>query len=296
MHNFVFFPKCTRLSLQDVKKGLHQPKRDFVVDNFTVLRQLFVKYNMFALSDKFHLLTPAKPNLPTDKSSEKANKKTWRDNAFSLYGNRPYVNAHWENLKEKNGGRKLKCPICGVRDTSEMDHYVPRDVDMFPEYSCHLNNLIPLCHECNNAKSNKFLKGGDRIFFNAYYDSLKGICPIECKIDISPIDGNPCIVVLFNPRIDVTSRPGNIIKSTFDEFEFLLPLLQEKASDYLRCEIKKLLKLSKIGRKEVMKSYKSSTVDECIDFVQLEVYNAIGLSAKMSHWVASLPDIPRSTS
>lgn len=289
MHNFVLYSKCTRLSLLDVKKGLHQPKRDFVVNNFSFLRQLFVKYNRLALDDNLHRLTPTKPDLATDTSIEKTDKKTWRDNAFSLYGDRPYVNAHWEKLKDINGGKKLKCPICGVRDTSEMDHYVPRDVDMFPEYSCHLNNLIPLCHECNNAKSNKFLKGGDRIFFNAYYDSLKGICPIECVVDISTIDGNPCVIVSFNSNIDVTCRPGNIIKSTFDELDFLLPLLQEKASDYLRCEMKKLLKLSKIGRAEVMKSYKSTTDDECIDFVQFEVYKAIGLTAKMNQWVASLP-------
>ena len=124
-----------------------------------------------------------------------AHAKTARRLANQLYGDdRPFVNAHWEYLTKANGGETIYCPICGMHECEEMDHFVPRDESQFPEYSAHLSNLIPLCHSCNHKKSDKFLdKNGKRIFFNAYFDILIDRTLLVCDISISDKDGMPQI-------------------------------------------------------------------------------------------------------
>ena len=79
-------------------------------------------------------------------------------------------NYHWEALKAANGGKVLMCPICGLKECSEMDHYVPRS--LFHEFSSHISNLIPLCHDCNQGKHDFWLNDeGQRCFFNAFFDT-----------------------------------------------------------------------------------------------------------------------------
>mgnify|MGYP002852188021 CR=1 FL=1 len=290
MHNFVPPLKGARLSLIEVGKRLRGSKRTFFVNNNIKLRRLFIDYNRLAFSGALHLLTQAVKDSPSDTKTVREEKQVWRENANALYGsNRAFVNKHWEDITKKNGGKKLKCPICGIRYCSEMDHYVPRA--LFPEYSSHLNNLIPLCHECNNGKGNQYLskKGGKRVFFNAYYDDLKGESPIECAIGVSSIDGLPEVHVSFNSSLNVGIMPGSIVKSTFDQLTDLIPLYQVKASDYLRQEVIRLSNASIGARGEIMNSYPLLSQTGSIDFLQAEVFKAITISKDMAIWVKSLP-------
>lgn len=56
-----------------------------------------------------------------------------------------------EIIENNNGEITLTCPICGLRDATDLDHYIPRQ--LFPEFSIHPYNLIPICHKCNNKKT-----------------------------------------------------------------------------------------------------------------------------------------------
>ena len=75
----------------------------------------------------------------------------------------------WRELERLNGGITILCPICGHGFALELDHYVPRE--KYCEFSLHLWNLIPLCHDCNHNKGVLWLDdNGKRIIFNAYID------------------------------------------------------------------------------------------------------------------------------
>lgn len=96
-----------------------------------------------------------------------------RDTFKSMYDNNAAIRASiWQNLERVNGNAKIVCPLCGAALADELDHYVPRE--SYPEYSIHIQNLIPLCHDCNHKKGVKWLDGANqrRLFFNAYFDQL----------------------------------------------------------------------------------------------------------------------------
>lgn len=51
------------------------------------------------------------------------------------------------------------CPYCGVGETAELDHVLPRSV--WPEFTIHISNLVPACRRCNGSKSDRnFLTSG----------------------------------------------------------------------------------------------------------------------------------------
>lgn len=102
---------------------------------------------------------------------------------------------------EANGGKMvLKCPICGLRETSEMDHYVPRQ--LFPEYSIHAYNLIPTCHQCNNDKGTMWCENGHRLIFNAYYDNPTDevLYDVSVRVDNGVLSISLSLKKFVNPK------------------------------------------------------------------------------------------------
>ncbi|WP_155737537.1 HNH endonuclease [Agrobacterium tumefaciens] len=62
-----------------------------------------------------------------------------------------------------------RCPICGILPVRELDHFLPRS--KYKALSIYRRNLVPLCHDCNNIKSNR--AGGEAgDFVHAYFDRL----------------------------------------------------------------------------------------------------------------------------
>lgn len=71
---------------------------------------------------------------------------------------------------------KLKiCPICGVRQVSTLDHYLPKS--RVPTLSVTPNNLIPACYECNIRKGTSISIDPSQTPLHAYFD-------IDLEIDI----------------------------------------------------------------------------------------------------------------
>lgn len=62
------------------------------------------------------------------------------------------------------------CPYCGVRNVSEVDHYLPKSKKI--SLSIAPLNLIPICHECNNKKGTHYPLTKDECFINPYFDSF----------------------------------------------------------------------------------------------------------------------------
>lgn len=128
------------------------------------------------------------------------------------------------------------CPYCGVQLVEDLDHYIPRSE--FPEYSVHIHNLIPLCHRCNQAKSNLWRnEKKKRLFFNAYYDVLPEMDKIV-RIEFVYNKANEFAI----PKVDVSMEevyeqdPENvrICKETFAKIKIIKERWETSASEFLK--------------------------------------------------------------
>lgn len=60
-----------------------------------------------------------------------------------------YVDDFRHDAIDKLGG----CPYCGLPSNITLDHYLPRKVGAFPEFSILSKNLVPACSDCQGKKS-----------------------------------------------------------------------------------------------------------------------------------------------
>lgn len=293
MHNFVLPTFSIDELFVDVKRGLHSPKKEFMALNEIHLKALYHNYDVLARNDELSNLKPHWVILPGEDEELIDSKKESQRIAYNLYGSdRPFVNAHWEAITKANGGETLYCPICGLHECEEMDHFVPREESLFPEYSAHLSNLIPLCHNCNNKKGTKFLDdAGDRIFFNAYFDQLTSRNILSCCIDTSDLDGSPQIETNLDPSLSESRKPDKYILATISELH-LLERFQSKARLWFKTEMSRLS--SRAGQKWDMIRAElesvSSPTEGNPDIVYPAVMKAIAESLIMEMWFDSLGD------
>lgn len=197
MHNLIRPEFPIEESLKNLKKGLHKPKSEFIKKEETRLLALHKDYDVKAASDTLYRLSS--PWSCPGSKKDNSNHPYWV--SHSLYDNIKY-DKYWQSLVNINGGRDLICPICGVRNCSELDHYAPRE--KFPEYSCHYTNLIPLCHECNKEKTSTWLDGSNkRIFFNAFFDKDVPQETIICNLS------KKCGVVIAKTEISPSLNSSN---------------------------------------------------------------------------------------
>ena len=300
MHKFRRSPISIDDNLDSVRKGLHEEQRFFLDAEKDSLRNAFKSYDAHASTDPVSLekLQPLWIDLPADTTDQKSCKKEKRDRSFSLYGSsRPFVNSHWEFLKKVNGGGVLMCPICGLEECTEMDHYMPRSI--FHEYASHVGNLIPLCHDCNIDKHNYWLDShGNRYFFNAFYDKLPAHI-IECSI--SMFMGLPKVTLKISPSLDKGVYSDAVVLRTIHKLG-LMSRFQIRADDIFRNEIVRLRADYSVqkanykndrkafwnARAELFKTYVSLT--EGFSFLHKEIYNAMANSADMEGWVVNSRD------
>lgn len=219
------------------------------------------------------------------------------DCAHDMYSReRKDIATLWEYLKNVNGGKVFKCPLCGVRDVTDLDHYAPRSI--FPEYSVHPRNLIPTCHECNLEKDNDWLTpAGHRIIFNAYFDHpLNILCVINSDIKIDKY-GMPYVRVL---QADVDKRPKGygIMMRTLKTLG-LFKLYCEHVNDLFKTEFIKLD--AYLNNPMTRRSY--SSLEECwqnrkaeyaaclhypenVGEVNVLLYNALVNSPDLDVWLS----------
>lgn len=295
MHKFNKNPISIDENLNNVGKGLHKEQRLFFDNERANLKNAFLNYDSHSTTDPVSLenLHPIWAENIADTAIQKSAKKEKQDRASNLYGSsRPFVNNHWEALKAANGGNVLMCPICGLEECSEMDHYLPRS--LFHEFSSHTSNLIPLCHDCNHNKHDYWLNSkGERYFFNAFFDRLPAKI-IDCKITIR--NGFPHVKVSMNNGLNKANYYDSIVLRTFSMLE-LLRKIQMKADMFMRSETQRLIsdyaiqKTNYHDNREEFWNSRISTYNEYIkhpnsfDFIELEMYKAMVSSLEIKDWV-----------
>ena len=295
MHKFNKNPTSIDENLNNVGKGLHKEQRFFFDNERANLKNAFLNYDSHSTTDPVSLenLHPIWAENIADTAIQKSAKKEKQDRSFNLYGSsRPFVNNHWEALKAANGGNVLMCPICGLEECSEMDHYLPRS--LFHEFSSHTSNLIPLCHDCNHNKHDYWLNSkGERYFFNAFFDRLPAKI-IDCKITIR--NGFPHVKVSMNNGLNKANYYDSIVLRTFSMLE-LLRKIQMKADLFMRSETQRLIsdyaiqKTNYHDNREEFWNSRISTYNEYIkhpnsfDFIVMEIYKAMVSSLEIKDWV-----------
>ena len=295
MHKFKRNPISIDDNLDSVKKGLHTDQRTFFDTEKANLKSAFLNYDFHSTTNPVSLenLHPIWAEDIADSPIQKKSKKEKQDRAFNLYGsNRSFVNNHWEALKNANGSDVLMCPICGLEACSEMDHYLPRSI--FHEFSSHTNNLIPLCHDCNQDKHDYWLNSkGERYFFNAFFDQLPANI-IACSITIK--NGFPYAEISISDKLNETDYYDSIVLRTFNKLK-LLKKMQMKADMFMRSETQRLIsdysQQKDVYHNDRAKFWNSriSSYQEYIKhpqnfyFIDVEIYKAMISSEEIKDWV-----------
>lgn len=77
-----------------------------------------------------------------------------------------------------------RCALCGVRDATTLDHYLPKTG--FPSLAVNPLNLIPACGRCNQLKSSHLSTA-----VHAYFDDLNDAVWLAAEV----VESNPCVVL-----------------------------------------------------------------------------------------------------
>jgi hypothetical protein len=86
---------------------------------------------------------------------------------FSNKGyDKPY--AYYKQIREA----ETKCPYCNyiTRTVKHLDHYYPKS--KFPTLAITVNNLVPICRECNDVKHEYYAKNESELLIHPYYDEI----------------------------------------------------------------------------------------------------------------------------
>lgn len=209
---------------------------------------------------------------------------------------RPFLKNLWEEVAFQDR-EYIMCPLCGQKVVEDLDHYIPRA--KMPEYSVHLLNLIPTCHECNDDKDEYWLnENGDRLFFNAYFDELDDLSQLlQCELFIDADTGRPRVKVSFDDTAVAASGDiGRLVISTYDHIESIRKQWRMKATSVLKNQLRQI-KSSLAVRKRKGKyvegdwNYEKETLVETIsdlepfEFIEKVVYEKMLSSAKLDAWI-----------
>lgn len=94
-----------------------------------------------------------------------------KDEMMSIYKNRfADSNANARPLYNELISVTSRCPLCGHRDVSTLDHYLPKA--QFISLSVTPSNLVPACGECNFDKSEERPDKPYERLIHPYFDNL----------------------------------------------------------------------------------------------------------------------------
>ena len=201
--------------------------------------ELDVKQRYSTFADKHKQLETINPLWNTSNSADVPKMECTR----KMYSReRKSIKNLWDELHTLNGeGKVLRCPLCGLNYVYDLDHYMPKSI--YPQYAVHPQNLIPICHRCNNKKLEKWVDHQNkRVIFNAYFDIITFECPLICNIIIQ--DNLPLAIVSIStihnsPIIDIMINTINILD--------LKVIYDQVVNERLRLEIQRTKEYIKEG-------------------------------------------------
>ena len=297
MRNIDFTTTSSAEGLSEAGKGLNHeikddsgnkipnPKYEAFHAHEEDLKTAYQSYDTHTQPCKLHEITP----MPLSEYN--------RGGLKELYGRqRPFLKELWDEVAYENG-EYILCPLCGQKIVADLDHYIPRS--LMPEYSVHLLNLIPTCHECNDDKGDLWLDAeGKRIIFNAYFDKLADMSALlKSQIVIDTDTDHPRIVVTLDDNaIMAAGNVGQLVKSTYKNIESIREQWRVKATTVLKTQIRQIQSTVKVRKahgnyEEGIWDFEKETIRETIselkpyEFIEKVVYENMLDSVEFNNWI-----------
>lgn len=304
MHNFTKSDVSINDAYARAKYKLHYPRRNFLDNLEEEIKELYQQYDEKAENNQLETLESLwaeGDTITIEKESGEQEQFNRNKLAYDLYSsNKVLINEHWGNIQRLNNryvcDTELLCPICGVRYCSEMDHYAPRGEGKFPEYSIHLTNLIPLCHECNSDKHEHWTitVGGvkKRIWFNAYFDHIDVDNIFISNIRI--INNLPKITVEINPVLTTANPIHDVMIRTINKLNLCSLYAKEIRRKFTskKAELKKeLVRRGHIVDASTFWNEKKELFRDCnsdrtsFEFIDLLFYSAMLENEELDQWM-----------
>lgn len=223
-------------SLANYGKGLNRnnPCYDVYHSEIDRLLKCFAEYNAKTIPCRLECL-----------ESHYDDKNT-REALYDMYSRqRKYMQEEWERIAKKDG-ELLLCPICGMKPVTDWDHYIPRSV--MPEYSIHLQNLIPTCGDCNGKKKEHWLEDGKRQYFNAYYDVAPDLSDV-LDVSLMITKDLPAVSISLKSITDETPDNVRIVHSTIRKLQLIELYWRAKAKDTIKSFVNQCISRVNVRRK-----------------------------------------------
>lgn len=139
------------------------------------------------LENSVHLLVPHDNTNNILSTKEMVN---LYDNKFSKQKQPGRI--HYEKIKISAPNEK--CPLCGVRIVSTLDHFMSKK--LFPTLAISPINLVPACFDCNKIKGKKQFETFEETHLHPYYDNIDD--EIWLTADVTQDNSSANISIQFN--------------------------------------------------------------------------------------------------
>jgi hypothetical protein len=151
----VFKTSISRVRTRTLKTRLENCLTEVIQDT--------LEYEKKALRAQLHLLP--KKTLVNGNVTKEEMEKIYTSRMVPKNG--PGRN-YYEKLRYPPGSDK--CPFCGQRPSSTLDHYLAKSD--YPTLVVSPINLVPACKDCNFIKSNSFPTKSEEETLHPYFDSI----------------------------------------------------------------------------------------------------------------------------
>ncbi|WP_225797783.1 hypothetical protein [Streptomyces aculeolatus] len=193
------------------------------------------EYEQACRTSTLHHLKPAAFAPPPSQKGDK-------DALIAMYERRMGPHHPGRPVYEEARNRKTKCPMCGVGSVRQVDHHMPKSI--YPYLAAVPINLLPICSDCNFAKSDSAPTCYEEQTLHPYFDDIDEDRWLKARLITSlddgsayeamPLDRPASWVIEFyvDPPFSWDSRLAGRVRHHFETFN-LAQLFEDQAADEL---------------------------------------------------------------
>ena len=102
------------------------------------------------------------------------------------------------------------CPLCGHRQVSTIDHYLPQS--LYTSYVLTPVNMVPACADCNKNKLDEISNNEEGNFIHPYFDDIENIPWLDAYlIEQEP----PCLIYRVSSDLNISNTLKKRIEKQF---------------------------------------------------------------------------------
>lgn len=120
-----------------------------------------------------------------------------------------------------------RCPLCGQRIVSTLDHHLPKSE--YPALAVVPTNLVPACSDCNKTKINSIPTCADQETIHPYFDDIETDLWLYAEVD----EGSPPALKFFVKP----PQSWDIVKSNRVKYHFKLFKLSKLYTSHAATEL-----------------------------------------------------------